>query len=138
MAMAMKSNKKTIRDHIRPHKTIQDNHGNSIPLCSLCNWDFVTLFWLMYRNIFCSLGYFLFPCTIFVRFGTFFPHVSTPRPRTRTRTTTTTKLLLGPLSGACGQKMFFFFFCVIHFKGCSTNFASMTEVKFEGLPWLQK
>ena len=43
--------------------------------------------------------------TIFVRFGTFFTHVSTPRTRTRTRTTRTTKLLLGPLSVAHGQKI---------------------------------
>ena len=43
---------------------------------------------------------FVFPCTIFVRFGTFFTHFSTPRRRT----TTTTNLLLGPLSAARGQK----------------------------------
>ena len=39
----------------------------------------------------------MLPCTIFVRFRTFFTHVSTPR-------TITTKLLLGPLSVAPGQK----------------------------------
>ena len=38
---------------------------------------------------------------IFVPFGTFFTHASTPT----TRTTRTTKLLLGPLSRARGQKL---------------------------------
>ena len=42
--------------------------------------------------------------TFFVPFGTFFAHDSTPPRRTTTTTTTTTKLLLGPLSGARGQK----------------------------------
>ena len=42
---------------------------------------------------------------IFVRFGTFFAHVSVPT------TTTTTKLLLGPLSVARGQKLFWLILC---------------------------
>ena len=55
-------------------------------------------FILTFRNIFCSLAHFLFPCTLFVPFRTFKQNVSTPR------TTTTTKLLLGPLSRARVQK----------------------------------
>ena len=39
----------------------------------------------------------------FVRFGTFFAHVSTPTTTTTT-TTRTTKLILGPLSRARGQQ----------------------------------
>ena len=49
-------------------------------------------------HIFCFREIFLFPCTIFVRFVTFFAHDSLPILRT------TTKLLLGPLSIARGQK----------------------------------
>ena len=57
-------------------------------------------------NIFRSLHIFFrrtffVPLHIFVPFGTFFTHASTPT----TRTTRTTKLLLGPLSRARGQKL---------------------------------
>ena len=77
---------KATQDHTRPNKAIQGKHDNSIPWCA-------------------TEAHFLFPCTFFVRFGTFLELDSTPRSRTRTRTTT--KVLLGPLSVARGQKCLF-------------------------------
>ena len=57
-----------------------------------------------FLQVFCSRTFFVPFGTFFVwepffPFGTFFAHDSSPP-----RTTTTTKLLLGPLSIACGQK----------------------------------
>ena len=82
-------------------------------------------------HIFCSLAHFLFPCTLFVPFGTFFTHVSTP---TTTRITTTTKLLLGPLSVARGQKTE-----KIDILNCSKRFCSELSShvfeKFSEGPW---
>ena len=75
-------------------------HNVKIKLCFHCNWDFMN-FILTCRNIFCSLAHFLFPCTFlnnFFLFRAFLELDSTPT------TATTTKLLLGPLSIACGQK----------------------------------
>ena len=60
-----------------------------------------------------ALEHFLFDfekilfANIFCFFEPFFTHVSTPT-RT-TRRARTTKLLLGPLSRACGQKMTYYF-----------------------------
>ena len=87
----VKSNKKTIRGHTRQHEATQ---GHNVPqkliLCS--HWPWRTSFRLKWTfcvpfQISCSLAQFLFPCTIFVRFGTFFELDSTPARTTTTRTT---------------------------------------------------
>ena len=90
--------KKAVQGHTRPHKAIQ---GHSIPWCTT----------EAFMKKFCSLAYFLYPCTIFVRFGTCSAHDSPPTLRT-----TTTKLLLGPLSIARGQKVRNIF-SETHFRG---------------------
>ena len=73
-----------IKDHKRPYKPIQDQNSSNKVIQSciqpLFHWR-----------------------TFFVLFVTFFAHVSTPTTRTTTRTT---KLLVGPLSGARGQKVY--------------------------------
>ena len=98
-----KAHKKAIWDHVRPYDAIE---GKNRPYKTIQGPI------MSYKSIQClnvpqkPLKTFLFPCTIFVRFGTFFTHVSTPRRRRRT-TTTTSKLLLGPLNIARGQ----IFFC---------------------------
>ena len=81
---------KTTWDRTRPYKA---KYGSSIPyqchrrlhfapivslwslsllkgtfFCSLCTF-------FVHMHIFCSLAHFLFPCTLFVEFGTFFTHV---------------------------------------------------------------
>ena len=69
---------KTTGDHTRPHKAIRDHT----------------------RPYKATQVNFLFSCTLFVPFGTFFIHVSTPRRRR-----TTIMLLLGPLSVTRGQQI---------------------------------
>ena len=62
------------QDHIRPYKAIQ-GHIWLHESISGHTWQFKDI---------------LFPCTLFVPFGTFFAHVSTPK---RTRTTTRGQIL---------------------------------------------
>ena len=93
--------------HKSPYSTIQyHNVPHKITLCRHCVFFFCSLctFFVSF-NIFCplahffSIEHFLFPCTLFVPFGTFSTHISTPR---RWRTITT-KLLLAT---ARGQKYY--------------------------------
>ena len=88
--------------------------------CSLIHFLFAHTFFVR-LHIFCSLAHFLFVCTFFVLLNNFFYHMEhflLMFPTTRRRTA---KLILGPLSVACGQQQSFFYdlWALLAFKNVS-------------------